>query len=386
MLLRVKMSVVHSATSGQRLHTIYWIDMKSKIKLAFVLSLAWLFSHLSIWTFRVLTSDRTWNEILGKWDAGWYEIIIHQGYEAQNFAFFPLYPMLIKYLGIALNITNTKFLGSFVSLFLFVCTLALMISFASSTRISQGRKTLLPQSHWSILALLMSPSSFILHTHHTESLFLFLSFVAFFLSHQKNWKGAAIFAGLCALTRNQGVLVAFCVALTPFFSKPYEHKKASMQFILSGIISALIFSLYPIYQYTKTGSFFAFLDAQQHWSHATSVLEYFRTFWFGNSQQSLRISGILHHIYYFLLIYLTKEIWKDNRVLALYCALSLAIMPLQGELVNAFRFGLVLFPLHFCLGNKLHSMRPPLRWIICLGFVVLNLVVAEAFSRGKWGY
>ena len=135
-------------------------------------------------------------------------------------------------------------------------------------------------------------------------------------------------------------------------------KKKIKKIILSGLISCSLFSIWIIYQYFKTGNPFTFIEVQDYWypDRNNSVLVYLRTFIFANEWQSMRLSSILRHLFYFFLLISTFILLKQKNYLYIYLALSLFIIPLQGELINSFRFGAVLFPASARGGNE----SPPL--------------------------
>ena len=76
------------------------------------------------------------------WDAGWYRSIIEMGYNTHynvnidgqaNWAFFPLYPMIIKLIHIVIPI-NTNVLGSIVSTIFFIGLLIMSYLYIIETR------------------------------------------------------------------------------------------------------------------------------------------------------------------------------------------------------------------------------------------------------------
>lgn len=67
-------------------------------------------------------------------------------------------------------------------------------------------------------------------------------------------------------------------------------------------------------------------------------------------------------------------------------ALNLVVFPLQGEFVDCFRFGAVLFPALFALGDKLAAFPVWLRSGVLVGMLALNLAVTYAYAIGRWAY
>ena len=74
------------------------------------------------------------------------------------------------------------------------------------------------------------------------------------------------------------------------------------------------------------------------------------------------------------------------RRLASVSVTSLALLPLQGELVNTFRFTAVLFPLHLWAGERLAAAPMPV-WLVSLAsWISLNVWVTRELAYGKWAY
>ena len=69
-----------------------------------------------------------------------------------------------------------------------------------------------------------------------------------------------------------------------------------------------------------------------------------------------------------------------------YRVLSRVIMLPQGDLGNAFRFGAVLFPLLFLVGDWFAARPEWLRWSVAVLTLWLNHKVTHAFSIGAWAY
>jgi hypothetical protein len=236
------------------------------------------------------------------------------------------------------------------------------------------------------LFFLFSPGSWVFHSHHTESLFLLLSFTAFLASRKGKWQMAALLAGLCALTRNQGVFVAIAVALDGALQRK-DRRERLLIIGCGGLISALLFACYTAYQYLKVGDPVAFAHAHQAWNVVDSVYGYFGTLWFANSWQGTTWATILHHLFFILLNgAVIGLLWKREFALALYIFLSEWVQLSQGHLENAFRFGAVLFPALFFVGDMAGRLPQLVRWALLIGFLVLNLMYAQKYALGEWAY
>ncbi|MCC6801307.1 MAG: hypothetical protein IT319_00380 [Anaerolineae bacterium] len=149
-----------------------------------------------------------------RWDAGFYASIATYGYDwvneqrpADDMAFLPLYPLAIRVVG---GMTDT---GCALSPYLSTCAtiggvavsnaallLATLLLF-DLARAHYGRKT----AWGAALLLLISPISVYLSGVYTESLFLLLTLLTFWLLERDRFVLAVGVAALACLTRSVGV-------------------------------------------------------------------------------------------------------------------------------------------------------------------------------------
>ena len=364
--------------------------------------------HFALWGWTIGNSDTDWLSMLLHWDANFYSLIVREGYDSEHYwAFLPFYPLCVKgFAWLTGLLARSQLAGTLMSSLLFLGWagwLSLQIAFPwRDRRYLQLRQSfpsksgnlfaptqtlpyLLPQTWLGWVCFVYSPGSFVFHSHHTESLFLVLSFLAFWGAARGRWRSAALLAGLCVATRNQGVFVIFTVALLSA-SMMSSWLGKLRRFLFSHLLSLPFLLAWLGYQYWQTGNPLLSFQVQKNWAHATSFFSILQTFWFGNPWQNTNLGSILHHIVFFLLLLAAIWLWRHARILSLYVALSLTVMPLQGELVNSFRFGSVLFPAWFLLGDRLS--RSPLWFklglLACLIF--LNLMVTRNYAINRWAY
>lgn len=362
--------------------------MENHLKLFYgtiAISLLLLLNHFLVWQYIIVTEDLTWSRVLIYWDSKWYNQIIRFGYYGRLWAFFPLYPSLV-YVASMFSEMQTQWLGTLISTALF-----LFVSLAVAYLLMRSYKgEFLPKNLYSWFFFVYAAGSYVYHSLHTESLFLMCSFLAFLWAYEGKFIPASIFAGLSWLTRHQGFFVSLCVALLAASDlyKEGQKKKAIQKFALYFGMSFALFSIYPWYQYWQTDSMFAFIHSQKYWSHATDVYSIFKTFWFGNPEQmkfSDFVNGI-HTVYYFFLWGLVYFLWKKDKILALYCGLSLFVLLFQVSLLNIFRFGTVLFPLHFYLGEKVSTSPLWVKGLSIFMLLALNHYVTWNYVKDYWAY
>lgn len=323
-------------------------------------------------------------DLFNHWDAGWYSRLAVDGYSGQNWAFFPLYPLVVGVFSWIYEIPPAL-VGVLVSSFLFMIFVFILAK--------TPQDVIAPPTRLAWLFFLLSPASYIFHSHHTESLYLILSFLAFFNGFQRKWLWAALFAGLCSLTRVQGSFVVIGLSVFPLFHKGRHllcNAKTLGTFLLIATIGLMLFLLFPLYQYSIAGNPLLFLSAHDVWAHdsAGNHWSWLKAFWLGNPWQKVSFGGVVHNLYFFILLAGSLSLWRVHVPVAVYALLFCTVMPIQGEFVDVFRFGAVFFPVQFILAQHWQRARPP-KWatlVMLAMMLAMNLALTFAYGISRWAY
>ncbi len=141
-----------------------------------------------------------------RWDAGQYLKIATLGYapEDGSTAFPPLYPLMIR-LATPLALGNPFLAALFISNVAFVGVLLLLLWYLKP---NVGT----PLARWTVISLMVFPSSFFFLSAYTESLYLFLALAALHAARERRWGWAWGCALLAGFTRFQGVALALPLA------------------------------------------------------------------------------------------------------------------------------------------------------------------------------
>ena len=133
-------------------------------------------------------------------DGEHYLALAQNGYKPLTYFYFPVYPLLIKTLTFVktqevlawsgLVIANVSFLVVLIGIYKLV-----KLDFKDNT------------ARWTIILLLIFPTSFYFGAYYTESLFAALVVWALYLVRKGNFFGAAILAALASATRVIGIVL-----------------------------------------------------------------------------------------------------------------------------------------------------------------------------------
>lgn len=193
-----------------------------------------------------------------------YLSIAAEGYNV-NAGFFPLFPLSISTASSIFNntlpFTSTQY---FVSIFLVsLYFLTSLIIFFKLIKFDYKEDV----GIWSIIYLLIFPTSFFFASIYSESLFLLLSLLSFYFARKKKWLIAGIFGALLTSTRLVGI--AIWPALLYEYFKHEKNKSLTKLLPLFLVPSGLI--LYTFYNFQKWGNPFYFIQAQGKFVNNRSV-------------------------------------------------------------------------------------------------------------------
>jgi Mannosyltransferase (PIG-V) len=133
-----------------------------------------------------------------RWDSVWYLAIAHGGYghEAARTAFFPLYPLLLR--GLGLVIGSDLVAGVLVSLVAFAVALVLLYRLVA---LELGGEL----ARATVLLVAFCPMAYFFSAVYSESLFLALSLGCLLAARSGRWAWAGVLGGLGAASRNSGI-------------------------------------------------------------------------------------------------------------------------------------------------------------------------------------
>ena len=236
----------------QNLKTYLWIFLTAILSRWLVFVFAWAVSDTGAGFFQAI-----YDSFVKAGDTPHYIEIAQNWYTASGatknlIVFFPLYPILMKL--VAAVIQNYFVSGLIVSN---ICAGAGACIFYELLKLDFDEEN----ACLGLFLMLLFPYSFFTASVYTEGLFLLLTAGALYCMRKKFWISAAVFSFLCALTRTQGMLLAFAFAyemLVDFSSSKKLNKKA-----LVAVIAPLLgYFVYLLINKVIYGEWFMYLDFQ----------------------------------------------------------------------------------------------------------------------------
>jgi hypothetical protein len=224
------------------------------------------------WHHSLVTLDDFTN-IWNVWDGRLYVDIARNGYSPTplnnmgmaNYAFFPLYPMLIRLAAMAVG--NYAIAGLIVSNVCLFVSCIYIYRYVSLDDDADERT-----AHRAVKYLILFPVAFLFSAVLTESLFVMLSITCLYYARRGNWPAAGLLGFLVPMTRLPGLAILLPLGyeyLRQHIVRSGEHRPA-----LGGLLKPelLVLLLPPLglgtwaaYNYYLTGDLLGFIHVQTTW-------------------------------------------------------------------------------------------------------------------------
>jgi hypothetical protein len=328
---------------------------------------------------RLSEARRSFSSRLAPYDGQLYLDIAAKGYRVHggppssdsdakqgNYAFFPLFPAILRALGRTFGDPVPAALV--MDLLLSSLALAFVWKLAGEMGVSSSVTCGL---------MLAFPAAIFQYVLYTESLFLFLSVSFWIFLRRRRWFSAALVGFLGGLCRPQGVLLIFLAAESFLPGRQAAQGERPPRLRPTtwcvAIAPALGLATVMLINLQATGSVWSFLEVQGNWGRHIDVDSVL-----GSARELLRRDGALADLggTVFGLVVLPL-VWKRLPApLALYATASV-LMPLAtGRVLSMGRFMSVSFPHFLALARLLESHRK-VAWGIVGFFALFQLLLSK---------
>ena len=276
----------------------------------------------------------SWVSALANFDGLHYISIARDGYAQYEQAFFPLYPLTIKFLA-PLFSNNQLLTGLIISNVSFFFGLIVFYKYLNKGVINHAPTT--------ILLLLAFPTSFFFGAVYTEGLFFLLLISVLYFLKGKNYFFVVVFAFLASLTRLVGIFLIIPILLHLIQKLKVKNQnlksklKSFLYLILNTkylllIISPLLgLGIYCLYLWQTTGDPFFFLTSQPIFganrsSHLILLPQvywrYFKIFLTAAHDSRFYVSVIEFLMFNFVFVILVLDLFKNLKIKNWKLALS----------------------------------------------------------------
>jgi len=344
----------------------------------------------------------SWIYALANFDGLHYLSIAQNGYAQYEQAFFPLYPILIKFLA-PLFLNNQLITGLVISNISFLLGL---FTFYKYLQLIKGSENPTP----TILFLLAFPTSFFFGAVYTEGLFFLLLITTLYFLKKENYLFVVLFAFFASLTRLVGVFL-----IVPMIIHLYRSSKTKSN-IKNLILIAPLFGLgiYCFYLYQTTGDPLFFVTSQPIFganrsSHLIILPQvywrYFKIFITAAHDPRFYVSIVEFLIFNFVFIVLILDLYKillsfprrresklswipvftgmtsqwDRLSLNLFSLTNLVLPTLTGTFSSIPRYSLFSLSIFIYIAQIKNTL---VRYLILLIFLFLHILLLGYFTQG----
>ncbi len=321
---------------------------------------------------------------LARWDAAWYLDIAREGYTEARTVFFPVYPMLVRALHVA--IPDPIVAATIISLLASIGSAALFLRIGEHALGSTAR------AHEALWLLLFFPSAFFLFAPYTESTFLFFLLLVLFGIERRGRALPAIAAAALSATRVTGIL-SLILFVGDFVR--HRHERGAVATLCIRIVGALGgIAAYMAYLHVRFGDALLFIRSQGLWNRTNGfapaqimdrLIAYIHEY--SAVASTTNLAPLLSRItdLSFFLFAVTMIIWmflRWRRDYALWSLAMIGVPLLSGTLISMPRYVLPIVFIPLMLARNLHH---PLarRWVFIV-FVTLWALLLSMFAAGQW--
>lgn len=354
-----------------------------------------IFVHESVFAFQegplqtAKSSEWLWNR--ANFDGVHYLQIAEHEYGLYEQAFFPLYPLVIRFFAVTVFGRNYLMAGIGVSL---ASLLAASWVLFKLVRLDVSG----PVSKLAVGLMLVFPTSFFFGAVYTESLFLLLVVLAFYWARRGRWLPASLAVAAATATRPIGIVLAIAIGVEWLLSVGVPLKdwvgERMVRKAFPLLVMPLGLVLYMIFLWRLVGDPLAFIRVQPNFGAQRStniVLPYQVAYRYLKMLITVEKTSILYYavileavtVGVFSLLAVMGYVRKLRPSYLVFLALGILVPSLTGTLTSEPRYLLVLFPGFLILAKFLQD-RPRAR-IVCVGLSLIGLVATNLlFAAGYW--
>ncbi|MBI2268149.1 MAG: glycosyltransferase family 39 protein [Candidatus Blackburnbacteria bacterium] len=303
--------------------------------------------------------------------------IARLGYRNFDFAYFPLYPILISLLGYIVPHVWAGIIISTVALVLaiYVVYKLIELDFSKET------------ANLAVFLILLFPLSFFYHSVYPDSLFLLFSTTSFYFARKDKWWLAGIFCGLTIVTRLSGVALVTALAVEWYL----QYKNRPLY--LNKLVGALTLGTsglvgYMVYLWYYFGDPLLFQKSMSAWNQGAwvfppqVVFRYLKIFFFVNKNLVVYWIAALEFVSFFAYLLLAFFVYKRvRRSYGVFMFVLLLLVTFTGTFAGTPRYMLHLFP-GFIGMSLIFQKSNVVKYGLLVLFLALGFVLTGLFTRG----
>lgn len=337
----------------------------------------------------------SWLTAFANFDGLHYLRIASQGYSQYEQAFFPLYPLLIKFISYLFG--GNVFAAAFV-----LSSLAFLIGFVLFfkliAKIQKKENTL-----WTLLLILLFPTAFYFGALYTEGLFFLLVVASLLFLHEKKYVYVCIFSTLASATRLIGVFLIIPLFLSLVTNRGELVKKINFKSLALLISPCVGLLAYMAYLWISTGDPLIFFNAQPKFGANRSThlvllpqvyYRYFKIIFTATHNFQWVMSLVEMCVFSFVFVVLILDLFSINKMkrnensmfflgLNLFSLSNILLPTLTGTFSSIPRYALFSLSFFFYLGNiRSKTVKSVIAFLFLTGQIILLSLFVQGYFVG----
>ena len=313
-------------------------------------------------------------DLWGQWDTSWYVSIAEHGYKPEplegalaNYGFFPLYPLLARWVGWTVDspyiggliVSNAAFLVACVYLYRLVTI---------EDDVETARRT--------VKYLFAAPAAFLFSAMLSESLYLALVVMCFYFARARRWWAVGLSGFLLALSRGPGFLAVAPLLWMYLEQRGFSRRRIRPDVLWLTLLPAAV-GVFMLFNWDLTGDPLSFARIQlTGWGH--HLRNPFSALWGAvtGGDAVLSFNGWYMIGVLVVIVLSLRTLGAAYGSFALISALTPLLYSVPGG--SMARYTVVIFPLYI-VAARLTRHRPGLDQ-----GVTIALAVLQGFLMGHW--
>lgn len=326
---------------------------------------------------QVSQGEPSWVWIWANMDGRHFIWVATKGYTGTNFAYFPLYPLLIDI--ISRTGISPVLSGIFISVVSTLLASILLLKLVNIDRLKVSKLEIL-------FLLFLFPFSFILNSVYTDALFLLLTTASLYFVRRGNWSLSGIFAFLSSFTRFSG-LALFPALLIEWLT--VTHKRSRF-WLVTPLLNLAGFLFYTFILEFVYGDWRLFQTSMKAWKQEKIIFilqviyRYLKIFTSVSPNLLVFWVAVMEFVAFFLYMALGIYVYRNIRKsYGIFMITLLFLVTITGTFAGTPRYLVHLSPAYLGLA-QIMQRYPRFRIIYYPVTIALGIILTALFVSGRF--
>ncbi len=321
---------------------------------------------------------------LGSWDGGWYIRLARYGYPdpatalgkpQPDFAFFPLFPMLIRAVSDVTGLSLTLSAVLISTLFGAAATVGIWVLARKLGGTDMADRA--------VVLFCFFPAAIVLSMAYSESMMITFAVVCLIALLDRRWWLAGVAAALATATRPNAAALCLCCA---WAAAAAIHRRRDWWSLVAPALSATGIAAYFVFLWVRTGNFFFWFKVEREkwgqeidlgagtWRRLANAFSHPLDLHRARDMNSLLAAVAV--IFMVVAMYFLWR-WRPPAILTIY-ALTVIFLAVSSQALGVPRFAFTAFPLLLAVAAKVRGMAFQVVVTLSAGLLGIFMILSVA--------